>query len=211
MIKIKLPRAMEPPREISPPKSKSRSRTSASAAPAPAPANPKASKDLTPVKLKVQVVTKRRSAPSSQQRKHQQQMPRDEKFIPTSATITTCHVRERLSRPPGMKVLKPSSRKRVPEPESDDEDDEDLEPEFSVSDEEREVVIKNARKRLEELLAETTFLVDELEKMEDDVQRLQDEKVALLEELLACEGLAVNPYPPYRPLTRKIKLVRTKL
>eukprot|EP00249_Psilotum_nudum_P011916 c23463_g1_i1 orf=378-887(-) len=60
------------------------------------------------------------------------------------------------------------------------------------------------------LLEEESFvLVDELEKTEAEVKQLQEEKSALLDELLVLEGLAFNPYPPFEPACKSSEVLPT--
>jgi hypothetical protein len=55
------------------------------------------------------------------------------------------------------------------------------------------------KRKFTNLELESIRLAEELERTDNEVRQLEDEKHLLLDELLVLEGLAYNPYPPVEP------------
>lgn len=70
---------------------------------------------------------------------------------------------------------------------------------MGVSEEDSRSLYRALKRKYLVLEEESFALAEELEKTEDEVKQLEQEKMALLDELLVLEGLAFNPYPPVQP------------
>lgn len=70
--------------------------------------------------------------------------------------------------------------------------------------------VQQAAKQLEDLVEATSAMIDEMHMEDDEVDRLEEEKSRLLDELLVREGLIDNLYPAYNPYRSFIPVPPTK-